>query len=69
MKKENKMIFFEAIALSIVMITASAGVIAATYEDFETNVKVVKMKATPEFESLEITEVKEARQINRKRMN
>ena len=64
MKKENKMVFFGAIVLSIAMITASAGVIAATYEDFETNVNVVKIKSTPTIESLSVTGVKESFRMN-----
>lgn len=55
MNKKNNKVFFGAIVLSIALITASTGVLASTNEDFENNVKVVIMDATPTSESAEIT--------------
>ena len=65
MKRNKNIVFFGAIVLSIAMITASAGVIAATYEDFENNVKVVEMESMTFKESLGITGVNEAFQMGK----
>ena len=58
MKRKNKLVYFWAVVLTIVMTTASASVITATNEDFEKNVNVVKKEITPISESMEITETK-----------
>jgi hypothetical protein len=55
MKKRNKIIYFGAVVLSIIMITASASVLSTTNVKFEKNVKIVKTNATPMTESLEAT--------------
>jgi hypothetical protein len=60
MNKRNNKVYFGAIVLSIALITASAGVLAATNEDFENNVKVVDMQPHRTHESLAITGVLEA---------
>ena len=57
MKKNNKVVFFGAVVLAMMMITASASVIMATgeNENFDKKVKFVIMEATPTTESTEIT--------------
>ena len=57
MKKRNKIVYFGAVVLSIAMITASASIVAVTNEEFEKNVKIIKMNGTPLSDSLEVTNV------------